>query len=96
MEPADQQVGEVLASVEVSAPKIPVVSNVDAKTHDSPEEIRDLLVKQVLNPVRWEDSIRLMLDSGVEEFYEIGPGKVLKGLLKRIARKIPCTTINDS
>ena len=96
MEPADQQVGEVLVSVEVSAPKIPVVSNVDAKTHDSPEEIRDLLVKQVLNPVRWEDSIRLMLDSGVEEFYEIGPGKVLKGLLKRIARKIPCTTINDS
>ncbi len=96
MEPADQQVGEVLASVEVSAPKIPVVSNVDAKTHESPEEIRELLVKQVLNPVRWEDSIRLMLDSGVEEFYEIGPGKVLKGLMKRIARKIPCTTINDS
>jgi [acyl-carrier-protein] S-malonyltransferase len=96
MKPADEQVGEVLATVEVSAPKIPVVSNVDAKTHDDPAEIKDLLVKQVLNPVRWEDSIRLMLDSGIEEFYEIGPGKVLKGLLKRIARKVPCTTINDS
>ncbi|MFK7818208.1 MAG: ACP S-malonyltransferase [Planctomycetaceae bacterium] len=96
MKPADEQVGEVLASVEVSAPKIPVVSNVDAKTHDDPVEIKDLLVRQVLNPVRWEDSIRLMLESGVEEFYEIGPGKVLKGLMKRIARKVPCTTINDS
>ena len=54
------------------------------------------MVKQVLNPVRWEDSVRLMLDLGIEEFYEIGPGKVLKGLMKRIARKVPCTTINDS
>lgn len=96
MEPADRQVGEVLASVEVSPPKVPVVSNVDARTHDGPDEIRELLVKQVLSPVRWEESMRLMLDSGVEQFYEIGPGKVLKGLLKRIARKTPCTTINDS
>ncbi len=96
MKPADQQVGEVLGTVEVSAPKIPVVSNVDAKTHEDPAEIKDLLVKQVLNPVRWEDSVRLMLDLGIEEFYEIGPGKVLKGLMKRIARKVPCTTINDS
>ncbi len=96
MKPADDQVGEVLDTIEVSSPKIPVVSNVDAATHDDPSEIKDLLVRQVLNPVRWEDSIRMMLDAGVEEFYEIGPGKVLKGLMKRIARKVPFTTINDS
>ncbi len=96
MKPADEQVGEVLATAEVSSPKIPVVSNVDAKTHADPAEIKDLLVRQVVNPVHWEDSIRLMLDEGIEEFYEIGPGKVLKGLLKRIARKVPCTTVNDS
>ena len=87
---------EVLAAAEIREPGVPVVSNVDAQIHDAPGEIRDLLVRQVVNPVRWEDSVRLMLDSGVEEFYEIGPGKVLKGLLKRIARKTPCTTINDS
>ncbi len=96
MKPADEQVGEVLAAAEIREPGVPVVSNVDAQIHDAPGEIRDLLVRQVVNPVRWEDSVRLMLDSGVEEFYEIGPGKVLKGLLKRIARKTPCTTINDS
>lgn len=96
MKPADEQVGEVLNTVRVASPRIPVVSNVDAATHDDPAEIQDLLIRQVLNPVRWEDSVRAMLDAGVEEFYEIGPGKVLKGLLKRIARKTPCTTINDS
>ena len=58
--------------------------------------VGDLLVRQVINPVLWEDSIRAMMDAGVDEFYEIGPGKVLKGLLKRIHRKTPCTTVNDS
>jgi len=58
--------------------------------------LKQILVKQVISPVRWEDSIRHMLETGIDEFYEIGPGRVLTGLLKRINRKTPCTVINDS
>lgn len=96
MKPADARLAEALAGVPIEKPEIPLVSNVDAAIHDDPEAIRELLVRQVINPVLWEDSIRRMLAEGVDEFYEIGPGKVLRGLLKRIDRKVECTTVNDS
>ncbi len=96
MRPADLRLSEALAGASVNSPEIPVVSNVDAAMHESPDEIRELLVRQVVSPVLWEDSIRTMLAAGVDEFYEIGPGKVLRGLMKRISRKIPVTTVNDS
>lgn len=96
MRPADARLSEALAGVPIKPPEIPVVSNVDAAVHESPDEIRDLLVRQVVSPVLWEDSIRTMLAAGVDEFYEIGPGRVLKGLMKRIDRKIRCETVNDS
>ena len=94
MQPADQKLADALASVALRKPRIPVVSNVDAAVHWEPEEIRQLLVQQVVNPVRWEDSIRWLLTQGVTEFTEVGPGKVLAGLLKRIDRKSKCETIN--
>lgn len=96
MKPADEALAEVLSEVEIRSPEIPVVSNVDAQTHTDPEKIRQLLIQQVLNPVRWEDSVNLMLGDGCDDFYEVGPGKVLKGLLKRISRRTNCTTVNDS
>lgn len=96
MKPADEQLAEVLGDTKISSPEIPVVSNVDAEVHSDPEEIRNILIQQVLQPVRWEDSIRRMMDAGCDEFYEVGPGKVLKGLMKRIARKTRITTVNDS
>ncbi len=96
MEPADRRLAEALASVDIKAPEIPVYSNVDAETHSDAADLKDILVRQVVSPVRWEDSIRAMLAAGIDEFYEIGPGKVLTGLLKRVARKIPCTVVNDS
>lgn len=96
MKPADQQLATALAPVELKSPEIPVISNVDAQAHSDPAEIKQILVRQVLSPVRWEDSIRAMIDAGIDEFYEIGPGRVLTGLLKRVQRKIPCTVINDS
>lgn len=96
MEPADQRLADELASVDIKSPEIPVYSNVDAETHSDPAELKKILVSQVVSPVRWEDSLRKMLDAGIDEFYEIGPGKVLTGLLKRIARKVPCTVVNDS
>lgn len=96
MKPADDQLAEALAGVEIKSPRIPVVSNVDALSHSDPSEIRQILVQQVLNPVMWEDSMRYLMAQGVTQMYEIGPGKVLKGLMKRIERKFEVTTINDS
>lgn len=96
MKPALEPLREALANVSIASPRIPVFSNVDAQSHSDPDEIRELLVQQVVSPVRWEDSLRRMLEAGTDAFYEIGPGKVLRGLLKRIARKVPCESVNDS
>lgn len=93
MHPADQQLSEVLADAPLQAPRIPVYANVDAKTHTTPAALRQSLVAQVIGGVRWEDSMRTMLNDGYDTFYEIGPGRVLTGLLKRIDRKVPCTSI---
>jgi [acyl-carrier-protein] S-malonyltransferase len=87
MKPADEKLAAALAGVTISAPRIPVWSNVDARPHTDPAEIRGLLVKQVLSPVRWEETLRGLLAAGVERFYEIGPGRVLAGLMKRVHRK---------
>lgn len=94
MRPADQRLADALADVPMQRPKIPVVSNVDAQTHDDPEEIRRLLIQQVLHQVRWEDSMRYLLQQGFDQFYEVGPGRVLRGLLRRIDRKIPCQSVD--
>ncbi|MBC8355128.1 MAG: ACP S-malonyltransferase [Planctomycetes bacterium] len=90
MQSAVEQLTEALAVATVSAPRIPVISNVDAQPHNDPEEIRSLLVQQVVSPVRWEDSMRHLLGEGFDLFYEVGPGRVLRGLMKRINRKTAC------
>jgi [acyl-carrier-protein] S-malonyltransferase len=87
MQPAVERLATALAGVKLAKPRIPVISNVDATAHDDPEEIRDLLTKQVVSPVRWEDSQRKLLAHGHTPFSEVGPGRVLRGLLKRIDRK---------
>jgi len=94
MRPADERLAEALADVPMKKPRIPVVSNVDAQSHDDPEEIRQLLVRQILQPVLWEDSMRYLLAQGVDQFYEVGPGRVLRGLLRRIDRKIDCQSVS--
>ncbi len=90
MQSARERLTAALAEVPMKKPRIPVVSNVDATPHDDPEEIRSLLVQQLVSPVRWEDSVRYLLAQGCDQFYEVGPGRVLRGLLKRIDRKTPC------
>lgn len=84
MQPAAEKLNKELAKIEIKAPVQPVVSNVTANYVRTPEEIRDCLGRQVVSPVLWEDSIRLMIKDGITKFYEIGPGKVLTGLLQRI------------
>jgi [acyl-carrier-protein] S-malonyltransferase len=96
MKPADERLSEALEGAMLHAPRIPVYSNVDAVPHADPLEIRGLLVRQVLCPVLWEDSVRNMLSSGADRFFEIGPGKVLRGLLKRIDRKVECQSVGES
>jgi [acyl-carrier-protein] S-malonyltransferase len=93
MHPADEALAEVLAGAELRSPRIPVYSNVDAVPHSDPDELRRTLVAQVIQGVRWDDSIRRMILDGFDTFYEVGPGRVLTGLLKRIDRKIPCTSV---
>jgi [acyl-carrier-protein] S-malonyltransferase len=93
MKPADQELANLLAQTTIAISRLPVYSNVDAEPHHDPDDIRRTLVSQVLEGVRWEDSIRRMLADGFDTFYEIGPGRVLTGLLKRIDRKTACTSI---
>jgi [acyl-carrier-protein] S-malonyltransferase len=93
MHPADDQLAAVLRDASIQGPRIPVYSNVDASPHDDPDDIRRTLVAQVIAGVRWDDSMRKMLADGFDTFYEIGPGRVLTGLLKRIDRKTPCTSV---
>lgn len=94
MKPADEALAKALAEVEIRTPRMPVWSNVDAKPHTDPAEIRGLLVRQVLQPVLWEQTLRELLAAGFDKFYEIGPGRVLAGLLKRVQRKADCVNIS--
>ena len=87
MKPADAALEQALAGVPIHQPRIPVWSNVDARPHADPDDLRGLLVRQVVSPVRWEETVRGLLAAGVETFYEVGPGRVLAGLLKRVHRK---------
>ncbi len=93
MQPAIGRLREALAGVPLAKPRITVVSNVDGLPHDCPEEIRRLLIEQVVSPVRWENSIRYLLERGFDRFYEIGPGRVLRGLLRRIDRAAACESV---
>lgn len=94
MKPADEILATALSSANIQPPRIPVYSNVTSAPHtDDPASIRRALADQVTTSVQWEASIRRMIADGFDTFYEIGPGRVLTGLLKRIDRKIPCTAI---
>jgi [acyl-carrier-protein] S-malonyltransferase len=90
MASAAERLSEALAEAQFKRPSITVVSNVDGRPHEDPESFRALLLEQLVSPVRWEDSMRYLLAEGYDQFYEVGPGRVLRGLLKRIERRIPC------
>jgi [acyl-carrier-protein] S-malonyltransferase len=93
MAPAVAALEEVLAGIEIKKPRIPVISNVDAKAHSDPEVIKKLLATQVTSPVLWENTMALMLSSGFETAFELGPGKVTAGILKRTDKTAKCTNI---
>jgi [acyl-carrier-protein] S-malonyltransferase len=95
MSSAVERLSVALANVELRRPEIMVVSNVDAQPHPEPDDIRQLLIQQVCSRVYWEDSIRYLIAQGFDCFYEIGPGRVLRGLMKRTDRKMQCRGVVD-
>jgi [acyl-carrier-protein] S-malonyltransferase len=94
MEPAARVMEAELAKVEISAPKVPLVANVRADTVSDPAEIRALLVEQVTGMVRWRESVAAMHEKGVTEIWEIGAGKALSGMVRRIERSIECRALS--
>lgn len=87
MQPAADRMAEALAGVTFHAPKVPVVANVRAEAVTDPETLRALLISQITGAVRWRESVEWMVAQGVTEFWEIGAGKALSGMVKRIARE---------
>ena len=86
MQPAAERMAEALAGVAIAVPSVPLVANVRAEAVSNPEEIRRLLVAQVTGRVRWRESVAWMAAQGVDEFIEVGAGKALSGMVKRIVR----------
>lgn len=96
MIPAGERLAEVLQQVEVAEMKLPVITNVEALQNQDSSRVRELLVAQVSAPVKWDSSVREMVRLGVSSFIEIGPGKVLSGLVKRIDKEVSTANFEDS
>jgi [acyl-carrier-protein] S-malonyltransferase len=95
MKPAGERLEKALDGIAVRDLKVPVVTNVEAVINTSKERVKGLLVSQVSSPVRWEESILRMTEDGIEQVFEIGPGKVLSGLMKRINPKVETKNLED-
>lgn len=86
MEPAVSRLEAALAATEIRTPRIPVISNVDAQPHADPDTIKKILARQVTSPVQWETTVKTLLTKGLQKGYELGPGKVIAGIVKRMDR----------
>lgn len=96
MQPAQQRLERDLRAAQFSTLRFPLITNVDAEAVTSGEEAREALIRQVTLPVRWLDSVHEMIDQGVTVFVEVGPGKVLAGLLRQIDRSVRCFGVEDA
>ena len=95
MQPAADGLQQTLDEVTFAEPRIPVIANIDAKPYASAAEIPEKLLAQLTSPVRWHQSMQGLLDDSVDEFYEIGPGRVLAGLMRRIHRKADLRSVHS-
>jgi|SRR5580692_594186 [acyl-carrier-protein] S-malonyltransferase len=96
MAPAARAMASELERVRIAAPRVPVVANVDAAPNSDPARVGALLIRQIDGAVRWEETVRLLAARGVTHALEIGPGKVLAGLAKRIAKEVKVLSVGDS
>jgi [acyl-carrier-protein] S-malonyltransferase len=94
--PAQRRLESDLRATKFSELRFPVITNVDAEAVTTGDEARDALIRQVTLPVRWLDSVREMIDQDVKVFVEVGPGKVLTGLLRQIDRSVRCFNVEDA
>lgn len=95
MMPAQERLAQDLKSVAFANLSVPLVTNVDADTITTGDEAREALIRQVTMPVRWQESVRLLIDEGVNTFVEVGPGRVLTGLLRQIERSVATLNVED-
>jgi [acyl-carrier-protein] S-malonyltransferase len=95
MQPAATEFRQALAKVEIAAPKFPVISNVTGQPVQEPDDIRELLVKQIVSPVLWEPSMRQLIHDGASLFVEFPPARVLTGLLRRIDSSVKGLSLDD-
>ena len=96
MQPASEEMAKLLEAAEFSSPTVPVVTNVTAATETDAERLKELLIAQMTAPVRWTDSVKAVVDAGVTHACEVGPGAVLKGLVRRIDRSLEVQTMGTS
>ncbi len=96
LEPAGIRLAADLEKICLAPAQIPVVANVTADYVTAPDQIRDLLIRQVSSPVRWEESVRRMMADGVETFIELGPGRALSGFVKKVDRKLKVFNVEDA
>jgi [acyl-carrier-protein] S-malonyltransferase len=95
MKPAAEKFADVLSKISIHDTETPVIANVTAKPVTAGEEIKEKLIEQLYSPVRWEETVRELMNSGVDTFIEIGPGKVLSGLVKKVNRRANVIAIGD-
>src|SRR5271165_1169084 len=95
MMPAQEKLEKDLRATTFADPHVPVVTNVDADTIKKGDEAREALIRQVTMPVRWEESMRMLLDEGVNTFIEVGPGRVLTGIMRQIERSVTTLNVED-
>ncbi|MBQ0213830.1 ACP S-malonyltransferase [Proteus vulgaris] len=95
MKPAADKLAVALQEIEFKQPEIQVVNNVDVKAQTDANAIRDALVRQLYNPVRWTETVEFIAEKGITQLLEIGPGKVLTGLTKRISKEMNAAAVND-
>ena len=95
MQPAQQRLEALLRTTSFGPLRVPLVTNVAAEAIEKGDDAREALIRQVSLPVRWEQSIRTLIESGVDMFVEVGPGKVLSGLLRQIDRSVLCVNVED-
>ena len=96
MAPVQPRLSDVLADVTVSAPAVPVVANVGAQAHRAAAEITPLLVEQVCAPVRWVECVEALKAEGATELLELGPGRALAGMVRRIDKTLPTTSLGTA
>lgn len=96
MKPAQDRLAADLERLTFNEPKFPVVTNVDARITTAPAELRDALFRQVSAPVRWVESMQLLMENGIDTIIEVGPGKVLSGLMRQTSRDIKCLNVEDA